>query len=250
VSVNSDSDKIRILRTLSFWYNLFAILMYSPVYPELIKLNVMLDNIPLTSIIYPSVVLERKTYEELCKRERYHFDMPIRESNIDLARVIANWLKQSDKYTIIVSGIQNETWFRNEHSVHGELIMYATQFESISSLDNAHKEKKKYEYPVNQFGTEEIKNTLIQIFSAVGETDFGKGIGTLRNEIAHVHKPKVLLNCLSLKELAHISVLLRITILGYVLNAIGIDKNVITKYQNKFISLIAKKSDLKSTHSK
>lgn len=215
--------------------NLFAILIYDPVYPELIKLKHTVDDgLPFTSTIYPSVALERRT-SELCKRERSYFNMPIKKSNIDLASVIKSWLGQSHKYTAIVSSLQHETGFRNEHSVHGELVMYATQFESISHLDGVNN-SSKYEYPVSRFGTDKIRNTLTRIFLSAGEADFGKGIGKLRNEIAHVGKPKELLLNLSVRNMVDISQLLQVTILGYVLNAIGVDKSIITEYQDKFTS--------------
>ncbi len=211
--------------------NLFAILIYSPVYPEVIKLK-HIDN-PYSSIVYPSMALEKRT-ADLCKRKYSHFRMPITKNKINLENVIENWIKQSKKFTMIISSLQHETGFRNEHSVHGELVLYATQFESIShqaGVGNA----KKYEYPVNQFGTDKIKNLLTQIFSNVGETDFAKGIGSLRNEIAHVGRPKDLLSTLTIRDMVNISQLLQITILGYALNTIGVDSNMISEYQNKLI---------------
>jgi hypothetical protein len=212
--------------------NLFAILIYSPVYPEIIKLkHVNGDGHPYSSTIYPSMALERRT-ADLCKREHSHFHMPITKSKIDLANAITSWLKQSKKFTTIVSSLQHETGFRNEHSVHGELVMYATQFESISHLAGVGN-SSKYEHPVSQFGTDKIRNSLTRIFSDVGETDFGKGIGNLRNEIAHVGRPKALLSSLTIRNMVDISQLLQITILGHVLDAIGIDKNIIAEYQDE-----------------
>jgi hypothetical protein len=133
-----------------------------------------------------------------------------------------------------VSSLQTETGFRSEHSVHGELVMYATQLESIShtnKIDNLN----KYEFPVNEFGTDKIKGTLMRIFECAGEKDFGKGIGCLRNEIAHVGKPKKLLPKLSMRDMVNISHLLRLTVIGYALNAIGIHKGVVTEYQDKIL---------------
>jgi len=214
--------------------DLFALLTYGPVYPELIKLwHIDNNSNRFMSTIYSSMCLERRT-SDLCKRNHSHFDMPITESKIDLASSITSWLEQSEKYSTIVSSLQNETGLRSEHSVHGELVMYATQLESIShtnKVDNSN----KYEYPVNKFGTDKVKSTLVRIFESVGEKDFGKGIGCLRNEIAHVGKPKKLLPSLSMRDMVNISHLLRLTIIGYVLNAIGIDKGVIADYQDKLL---------------
>ncbi len=213
--------------------NLFAILIYGPVYPEMIKLRHVIDGEhPAISTIYPSLALETRT-SEMCKMERSHFHMPITKSNINLPEVILKWLSQPKAYSAIVSSLQNETGFRNEHSLHGELVLYATQFESISysyGVSNSH----KYEYPVNEYATQKIKDKLISIFANAGESSFGKGIGNLRNEIAHVGRPRALLSALSIEKMVDISQLLQITIIGYILHTLGVERSVIEEYQNKF----------------
>lgn len=231
VRVNNACDVSTLFEHITNISNLFAILTYGPVYPEVVKLK-HLDNEghPSNSTVYPSMALEKRT-AELCKRERSHFHMPITKSNIDLANSIKKWLVQAKKYTTIISSLQHETGYRSEHAVHGELVMYATQFESISMAAQVGN-MEKYEYPVIQFGTDNTKNSLVKIFSNAGESDFGKGIGDLRNEIAHVGKPKALLSSLTLRDMVKISQLLQITILGYVLNEIGVSSEVIEKYQD------------------
>lgn len=232
IKTNVESKIEKLYEYITGISNLFAILIYGPVYPEIIKLkHVDSQGNPSDSTVYPSMVLERRT-SNLCKKERSHFHMPITNSNIDLESVITSWLGQSQKYTTIVSSLQNETGFRSEHSVHGELVMYATQLESISHFSKVNN-TSKYEYPVSQFSTDKVRSSLAQIFSSAGEADFGRGIGNLRNEIAHVGRPKDLLSTLSIRNMVDISQLLQITILGYVLDAIGIDKNIIAEYQNK-----------------
>ena len=62
----------------------------------------------------------------------------------------------------------------------------------------------------------------------------GKGIGNLRNEIAHVGKSKQLLKSLSIRDMVNINLYLQMTILGYILDGLGLDKSMITKYQDKF----------------
>lgn len=214
--------------------NLFAVLIYGPVHPEIIKLKKDDENgRPYLSTVYSSMALDKRTVN-LCKNRRSHYRMPITESNIDIAKAISNWLEKSRKHSIIVSSLQYETGFATDHSVHGELVMYATHFESISH-SNSIKNRTKYEYPVSQFGTEKIRNSLTRIFSDAGETDFGKGIGDLRNEIAHIGRKKRLLAILDLQDMVDISMLLRITILGYVLNDIGLNKKVINDYQDKWL---------------
>ena len=146
---------------------------------------------------------------------------------------MGGWLENSKKYSMIVSSLQSATGFSDWHSVHGELVLYATQFESISHSDKADS-NKKYIHPVEKYGSEKVKSQLTTIFNNVGQSDYGKGIGDLRNEIAHVGKPQVLLSKLSLGDMVSISQYLHVTIIGYILTLLGINKNIINNYQDKY----------------
>lgn len=70
-----------------------------------------------------------------------------------------------------------------------------------------------------------------KILSKAGEADIGTGIGELRNEIAHVGKPKELLGSLSITDMIKISQYLQMTIIGYILTRLGVDRNLIDDYQ-------------------
>jgi len=213
--------------------DLFAILMYSPVYPENVQIiKKFEDGHTLAIDVYPSLVLNRRTMD-LCTEDRSHFYMPITKSNIDLPAIIQSWLKDPKKHSIIVSSIQNETGFRDEHSLHGELVLYATQLESISHCVGI-KNDQKYEYPLDAYGSEKLKKEISAIFGKAGEADIGKAISDLRNEIAHVGKPKKLLLSLSMIDMITISQYLQLTIIGYILANLGVKKEVISNYQDKF----------------
>jgi hypothetical protein len=211
--------------------NLFAILIYNPVYPESIRLIKKGTDDRLIEIeVYPSLSLDKRTIE-LCNKERSHFFMPINKSNIDLATVLSLWLSASRNHSTIISSIQNETDFRDEHSLHGELVIYSTQFESISY---AAKDKQKYEYPLTTYGCKKITNGLKHIFASVGESDLNKGIGDLRNEIVHFGKHRKLLSKLSIRDLISISQYMQVTVISYILNKLGIKNEVILAYQERF----------------
>lgn len=214
--------------------DLFAILIYIPVYPESIRIVKKLDeNQRIVIHVYPSMMLNKRTLE-LCTYERTHFDMPIKNSNINLASIMDTWLNTPINYSTIISSIQQETGFRYEHLLHGELVIYATQTESISYDAGVDKEAK-YQYPLDTYGCDKIKDGIKKIFDKVGETDIGKGIAELRNEIAHIGKPKKLLSSLSMRDIIDISQYLQLTIIGYILDNLGVPKNIITDYQNKII---------------
>lgn len=240
LKINNGTDIISAYKHINEIAELFSMLMYCPVHPESIYAIKNLEKGNSISIsIYPSMMLNKRTIE-LCTRggSYSHFAMPIRVTKIDLVSTIKEWLKKSKDYSTIISNIiQSETGYRNLHSLYGELILYATQFEKISHDDskNDSKKNKKYEYPVDNYGTPKIKDGIKNILSIVGETDLGKGIASIRNEITHIGRPKKLLNILSINDIFKLVQYFQITIIGYVLHQLKIDKAVISEYQDKFI---------------
>ncbi len=207
---------------------LFSILIFQPVYPEYIKLK---RNSKILSV-YPTLLLSEGTIDQ-SKRRLYYPNMPINNSKIDLKAVITKWLEDPKKYSTIVESIQYETGLRNPHSLHGELLLYASQFEEISYNDEVEK-KDRYVDPVNKYATADVKDKLSLIFTAAGEDDLGKGISDLRNEIAHAFKPRNLLEKFKIMDKVKIAQLMQITIIGYVLEKLGVERNLIEDYQKRF----------------
>lgn len=220
----------KYIRELS---NLFAVLICSPVYPESIRIPHQAEDGSKSSIVmYPSMVINKRTVE-MCTKSQSHFHMPITNAKIDLPSILSKWLECCERYKIIISSIQSETGFRHEHSLHGEIVLYATQLEGISY--EASVRDKKYEYPLESHAIPQVKEGVEKIFLAAGEDSVGRGISDLRNEISHVKKTRKLLTAISMTELARLSRYLQITILGYVLENIGIEKDLIANYQEHFM---------------
>jgi hypothetical protein len=228
---DSGSDIISSYSSINDISNLFSVLIYSPVYPDSIKASKTLGDNKVNLDVYPSMSLSDRTIN-LCFKDRSHFHMPITKSNMDFEKTVSEWLDSSDVYSTIVSSIQNETGYRDLHSVHGEIVLYATQFEIISFEENT--KEKKYEYPIDNYGTKKIKNGILSIFKSAGVDDIGIGISGLRNEIAHVGRPKKLLKTLTVGNLMFISKYMQMTVLGFMLNQLGIKKEIIDNYQNNF----------------
>lgn len=210
--------------------NLFSILIHSPVSPNSIKFYKGDGSDRSSLSVFPCMALNKSTIE-LCLKEQTHFFMPITQHSIDLESIITQWLLYSKNYSTLVSSIQNETGYRTEHQLHGELVVYGTQFEAIS---HDARNKNKYEYPIDRYATENIKNGISRIFSRVGETDIGVGISKLRNEIAHVGRPKKMMKVLTMKDLVDLSLYFQLTIIGNILTSLGVGKTVVNKYQDKF----------------
>lgn len=211
--------------------NLFALLLNTPVYPEYVnfrKQNAEGNQIKVE--LYPSMVIDARTIK--CMHKHFHGHMPITQYKVSLDSIVAAWLEKSLSYAVITSSIQHRTGFSTEHTVYGEIILYATQLESISA---GQANNVKYQYPVEHYGCKSIQAMLIRIFEAPDLSMLGKSIGNLRDELAHVGKPRVWLNKLSLRNLTHITQLLQLTVHGYVLTEIGVPKTVIDQYQREHL---------------
>jgi len=214
--------------------NLFALLIYSPMYPDSIHVQKKRgDDHPITLEIFPSRFLNTRTIE-LATQEKLNFRMPITNASVALDKIAQAWLQAPQNHSTIISGIQNETGFRDEHSVHGEIVLYATQLESISHNDGKKSKYDKYEYPLKHYGCKKIRDGLSTIFGKANLTDIGKAIGDMRDDIAHVNRPRTLLKTLSLKDMVHISQYMELTIVGYIMTTIGVPADAITKYQEEF----------------
>jgi len=211
--------------------DLFSLLTYSPVYPEYIQILDESITTPHGKIfLYPSMLATQKIIK-IATREQSHRNMPIRKNTIPLDQIISNWLSNQYDFSILISSIQNDSEIVNIHEAHGETTLYATQLESIGYLANKSK-YDRYEYPIKTYANDTIIDGLSRIFSVGTTSDIAVSISELRNEIAHVQKPKVLLKKLRLKEMVRINQYLQLTIIGYILNQIGVPTDVISNYQD------------------
>jgi len=232
LTFNADKTIPDILNNIHEVADLFSVLTYKPVYPETIRILLGEDKNKRLLSIYPTLLLGKRSID-LIKKEKFHFHMPITNSKIDLPTVIQNWERISNNYSTLVSGLQHETNFRDEHSIHGEIVLYVTQLESIS-MKNGKKRIEKYEYPIGQLGSDHIRDGLNSIFGKINNHKLGKNIGDLRDEIAHVGKPKKLLPKLSLGELVYIGQYLQVIIISSILSELEIPIKIIHEYQKEF----------------
>ena len=211
---------------------LFALLVYHPVFPEYIYVTKRNGNPPVQIDLFPTVIRNKKTLE-LSVRELSHFNMPITNDKVELAPILINWLDKPELYSTIVASLQNETGFRDEHSLHGELVLYAAQLEMITHKESP-KCNEKYKYPIDKYASTDLKNRLQSVLAQVGSNNIGEVIADIRNEIAHVGRPKKLLSVLSMLDLIEISSCLHMTVMGYILSELGINKDIIAEYQRVF----------------
>lgn len=234
LKIDGGADLNKVYEYISNLADLFAVLIHGPVHPESIQIvkKAGKDDESVRFIkFYPSTSLSSKTIT-LSSQDASHFHLPITNNKVDLASLIAEWMSSPDRFSTIVSSIQNETGYREVHSLHGELVLFSTQFETISYDDD--QKVKKYEYPLIRYGTKLILDGVKTIFARFGEPDVGVGISNLRNEIAHVGRPKRLIKLIPMEDLILLSQYLELTIVGYMLSKIGVDPELIKLYQDRY----------------
>jgi len=234
ISLNHEKSIKEILKHVFDIAGLFALLTCTPVYPENIDIMTNEQDDPEILKVYPTMIREQRTIG-LAARENHYVLMPITYSTIDLAKTFEAWHAQSNAYSVIVSAIQNETGFRNMHSLHGEIVLYSTQLEYISNT-RVRAKNEKYDYPLQTYASPKVRAGLKQLFEKTNKTQtLGETISDLRNEIAHTKKQKKLLNKLSLQDLADIARYLQMTIIAFILTELGIAEATVEAYQNKFM---------------
>lgn len=214
--------------------DLFAMLRYLPTYPAEVKVsNRQSDGTVSTFDVLQSLILAPRTVE-LLLRTPHHFDLAINARNTALGDVISKWSLSRATLGAVVSSIQNETGLRDLHEALGDIVLFATQFESISY--SANQKKCKYMYPITTYACSLLANRLSTIFGKVHCTDVGAGVSDLRNDIAHVARPKKLLPLLSLRDLVAIGQCLQLTVLAYELRSIGIDAEHTDRFQERILA--------------
>ncbi|HCN7274408.1 TPA: hypothetical protein N6210_005068 [Escherichia coli] len=87
--------------------------------------------------------------------------------------------------------------------------------------------------PINEYSSPALKNKLEQIFANINNKSLGANIATLRNELAHVDREKVLMKTLDLSDYINIGIYLKAIIASYLLSKLGIERSQIERYQSR-----------------
>ncbi|WKE64384.1 hypothetical protein PVT67_11935 [Gallaecimonas kandeliae] len=213
-----------IMRIIS---SMFSMLVGAPNFPEKILLGRQ-DGDGKISVI-SNVDLESGTIA-LAKRKINHHQMPINCKGIDLDKVVKKWISLHDEYQVIATVFSYEKNYRTLHEAHCDIVLYATNLEAISYRD---KEKLKYEYPVCKYSSPSLLDFIKRSLSKAECASIGEAIGSLRNEIAHVGKPKKIMSKLNIRDYVNIGFGMKLVIVSYLFGELGIEMEVIHRYQER-----------------
>lgn len=212
--------------------SLMALLLNSPIYPKEVDLIYREGaKNPVKLPVFVSIGLNERTLE-LANKEKHHMMLPLTTRNIDIERAIRKWFEIADNYSSVISSIQHETGYRTEHGIHSDLVLFSTQLEHIN-LNLKGKSVEKYTKPINDFGSKGLIGLIKEKLCVKGEECYGKKLSDLRNEIAHVGRPKKLLKKIGNHDQLVIAICMKLIVQSYILYMVGIEKNNIFEYQNK-----------------
>lgn len=93
------------------------------------------------------------------------------------------------------------------------------------------KKKGKYEYGLRNYASDKLRKRLAGLLNCA-EDDIGEHVSDLRNDIAHVGRPKKLLQKIDQRQQFLISIALQAVVIGYALEEIGAAPRVREKYQD------------------
>ena len=229
------SDSSKTIKDISLDINkissLFSIFTDRPTFPDEVKIYPSAEAPPI--ILLSSIHLESRTVD-LAKSSPSHFLMPINRDKIDLSSAISTWLKLHDSYRVLSTTFQYETNYRTLHSAYSDVVLFSTNIEAVAK-DLGMPTSVKYEGPINKYGSDELKAAIKNIFIGYNSDSLGKNISNLRNELAHVGRPKKLIKILDINDYVNVSRILKLVVVSHLLEQLGITQDVIHEYQNKLI---------------
>lgn len=208
---------------------LFSIILDKPILPDDLMLKFEGQNTSHSCLFSNSV--EQRTID-LALTTISHHTLPLNWKQIDVGTILNNWFKISNNYESLSVIYQNETGYRTLPQAHADIILYATQLESIhNSLPE--KSNEKYLRPIKKYASPELMKKLEDSFSEFNTKSLGENIATLRNELAHVGRPKVLMAKMKIQDYISIGLYLKIIVTSHLLFNLGLNTEQIHKYQNR-----------------
>ena len=224
---NKPAPPLQAVETVLQICDLFALLLDTPCFPKSIEIVVNTTEGKQVLGLYPALGLRKDTVTRAL-RSLSKGQLPLRPSDFDLSTLLVNWLNDPRRFSVLVAAIQHDVGFRTEHTTHGDIVLYSAQLESVSYT--AGEKDRKYEFPLSRFGTSSITSILEETFGSVGVAGIGEAIADLRNEVAHLGKPRKLLLRLTLRDLMKVSRCLQLILVAHALETIGVNRTSVEKY--------------------
>lgn len=214
--------------------DLFAMLFFGPAkLTQLFATARDKDGKPFPMTVFPWMINDKATIERSLSKKDYQ-SLPLNNGDVDFGPLISKWLDKGDRYLTISSLLQSKVNVVSDHEIHGNIVLAAAQLEGMAMQASINTKKGKYEYGLKNHASDKLRRHLSNLLGCV-EDDIGASVSDLRNEIAHVGRPKTLLSKISRRNQYAISVALQAVVIGYVLEQIGVSQQARDKYQDVLI---------------
>jgi hypothetical protein len=208
--------------------DLFSILLYGPVMAMgIVGSKGALGDRTIT--VYRSLVLDERTLN-IIESRRTAQKIPIALNTIPLAGIVKTWIDENEKYSSLVSGIQSRTSVKAVHEVYAELILCCAFMESITHEVGLDK-NKKYEDCIRNYACNGLQQKILVVFNLDSIEKVGVAISEVRADIVHFKGTRKWLNKIPTAILCQLSQYLELTVIGYLLERLGVDRELIEKYQ-------------------
>ena len=172
---------------------------------------------------------------DLSRSDRDHHSLPLNSSDMMFGRVLKAWSTGHDHYSSIISAIQSTTRKVAVHETHATIVLAATQIEAIAVSNGNGAKTSKYSEPIAQYASPRLQAVIAGLFSCdVG--GIGAALSDVRNEIAHVGRPRVRTASMTTRDLYRVGQCLQIVIAGWILERLGVSSTAREKYQSSLVS--------------
>ncbi|WP_407466155.1 hypothetical protein [Xanthomonas campestris] len=213
--------------------DLFAIISFSPT--RILRMFAIArdeSNHPYEMTIFPSQITHHDTLNRIKKIQGTPAST-INIDDLDLAKTFAAWTRERANFSTTISRIQSQGFVIASHDVLAGIVLSATQLESIGHQEG--QKNNKYQHPIECYACPALKGALATQLKCT-KGSIGQKISDLRNEIAHVGRPKTLLQKLSIREQHEINMMLDLVVLGYLMIKIEVSRVAMEKYQNSLLT--------------
>ena len=208
--------------------NLFSLLLFTPVlFKELYVIARDESDRPYQMAVFPASIAEKDTLQRASQAVDQLL-IPLTIDDIDFEKALQAWEVVQDDYPTLISRVQSQGMVVASHAVLAGIVLSATQLEDIGH--QANRKGDKYQFPIERYASDSLKGHLASLLSCEPEC-IGERISELRNEIAHVGRPKKNLANLNARQRHQIELALEVVAITYVLEKIHVTPAAREKYQ-------------------
>jgi len=235
MSADKGVDVITAHKSCHAVADLFSILFFDPArLSRLIAVAKDEEGMPHEFEVFPWRLSEAGSLARAAEK-RSHLFLPLNNHDVDLGKLLSNWMDASEKFSTTISMIQGSTALISESEILSKIVLNVAQLEGMAHEAKKHK-LHKYQHGIDAHSSPPLSQFLKGLLGRE-VSELGEAISDLRNDIAHMGRPRTYLDKMSFRQKYNVCLALEAIVMGYILDQIGASKESITKYQKTLISI-------------